>query len=308
MKLRALLQKAKHYQQLIWLLLAMTVTASTFISPTAQLPRKVVDVVFIVDITQSMNARDYHVNGQSINRLEAVKQAIQYSLKQLPCGSKIGIGIFAAKDALLLFNPIELCEHYSLLSQVASRLSWRMAWEGDSNIQRGLYSAIGQVAQLEDKPNIVFFSDGEQTISEQYEAPLEKRAGKINGLIVGVGGNQPVPIPKYNNDNQLAGYWKSKEVGHKNPIYPKTADDEEYLSQIDETRLRQYATITKLNMLRLENPLSLPQILLGDQYTKTKTQTSDIRWILGLSALLLLAFKYLVGLLKYKSTKHAKIS
>jgi mxaL protein len=297
---------AKHYHQLFWLLLAMIVTASTFIAPAAHLPRRVIDLVFIVDITQSMNARDYQVKGQSIDRLQAVKQAIQYSLKQLPCGSKIGIGIFAAKDALLLFNPIELCEHYSLLSQVVSRLSWRMAWAGDSNIQRGLYSAIGQVAQLEDEPNIVFFSDGEQTISEQYAAPLRKRSGKVSGLIVGVGGNQPVRIPKYNNDNQLAGYWKSKEVSHKNPSHAKTTEDEEYLSRLDETKLRQYATVTKLNMLRLENPRLLTQELLKIQYTKTSIQISDIRWILACGALLLLIFPYLIAFLNYKSALSAK--
>ncbi len=300
MNLRKLLLIAKHYHQLFWLLLAIIVTASTFIAPTAHLPRQVIDLVFIVDITQSMNARDYQVNGQSINRLQAVKQAIQHSLKQLPCGSKIGIGIFAAKDALLLFNPIELCEHYSLLSQVVSRLSWRMAWAGDSNIQRGLYSAIGQVAQLEDEPNIVFFSDGEQTTSEQYAAPLEKRSGKASGLIVGVGGNQPVRIPKYNNDNQLAGYWKSKEVGHKNPSKAKTAEDEEYLSRLDETRLREYATVTKLNMLRLENPPLLTQELVKNQYTKTRIQISDIRWILACGTLLLLITPYLIAFMNDK--------
>lgn len=300
MNLRKPVLIAKHYHQLFWLLLAIIVTVSTFISPTARLPRQVIDVVFIVDITQSMNARDYQVKGQSIDRLRAVKQAIQHSLKQLPCGSKIGIGIFAAKDALLLFNPIELCEHYSLLSQVVSRLSWRMAWAGDSNIQRGLYSAIGQVAQLEDEPNIVFFSDGEQTTSEQYAAPLEKRSGKVSGLIVGVGGNQPVRIPKYNNDNQLAGYWKSKEVGHKNPSHPKTAEDEEYLSRLDETRLRQYATVTKLNMFRLENPRLLTQELIINQYTKTRIQVSDIRWILACGALLLLIIPYLIAFVNDK--------
>lgn len=288
------LQLVKHYHQIAWLVLAILVTASTFISPSAELPRRVIDVVFIVDITQSMNARDYRHQGKSIDRLQAAKQAIQYTLKQLPCGSKVGIGIFAAKDALLLFNPIESCEHYSLLNQVVSRLSWRMAWAGDSNIQRGLYSALGQIAQLKDTPNLVFFTDGEQTIREQYAAPLEKRAGKVNGLIVGVGGNQPVRIPKYNKDNQLTSYWKSKDVRHKNPLHTKKADDEDYLSQLDENSLREYAAIAKLNMLRLENQQQLTQTLLTDQYTKTRIQTSDIRWILAFAALLFMVIPYLI--------------
>jgi mxaL protein len=300
MKIRNILLASSHYHRLVSLLLAMAVTASSFISPTAQLPREVLDVVFIVDITQSMNARDYQVKGQSIDRLQAVKQAIQHSLKQLPCGSKVGIGIFAAKDALLLFNPIELCEHYSLLNQVVSRLSWRMAWAGDSNIRRGLYSAIGQIAQLEDKPNIVFLSDGEQTTSEQYSAPLEKRSGKVAGLIVGVGGKQPVRIPKYNDANRLTGYWKSNNVGNKKTVRPKTDEDMDYLSQMDETRLRHYASITKLKMIRLENPLQLSKTLMNDQYTTTKVQTSDIRWLLASTALLIMIYPYLISLIRHK--------
>ena len=299
MSIRTILLASNHYHRLFYLLLAMAVTTTSFISPTAQLPREVLDVVFIVDITQSMNARDYQVNGQSINRLQAVKQAIQHSLKQLPCGSTVGIGIFAAKDALLLFNPIELCEHYSLLTQVVSKLSWRMAWAGDSNIRRGLYSAIGQIAQLEDKPNIVFFSDGEQTTSEQYAAPLKKRSGKVTGLIVGIGGKQPVRIPKYNNANQLTGYWKSNDVGNKKTVHSKADNDLEYLSQMDETRLREYATITKLNMIRLANPLELSQTLMTEQYTKTKKQTSDIRWILACTALLIMVFPYLISFMRH---------
>ena len=294
-------QQIRHSQQIIWLLMAIMLTAVTFISPTAELPRQVVDVVFIVDITQSMNARDIQVNGQSISRLEAARQAIQSTLKELPCGSTVGIGLFAAKDALLLFNPIELCQHYSLLNQVVSRLSWRMAWAGDSNIQRGLYSAIGQVAQLDNKPTLVFITDGEQTINEQYAAPLHARAGKINGLIIGVGGSQPVRIPKYNTDNQQIGYWKSKDVGKKTPIHAKTANDEDYLSQLDETRLREYAAIAKLHMQRLEPGPPLSEMLLTNTYTRTRVELSDIRWILAMAALLAVVIPFLFNSLNMRT-------
>ncbi|HFD13161.1 MAG TPA: VWA domain-containing protein [Crenotrichaceae bacterium] len=296
----------KRHQQIIWLLLAIFVTAFTFISPTAQLPRQVIDVVFIVDITQSMNARDVQQNSQSITRLQAAKHTIQNTLKHLPCGSHIGIGIFAAKDALLLFNPIELCEHYSLLSQVVSRLSWRMAWAGDSNIQRGLYSAIGQVAELDEKPTLVFFTDGEQTISEQYAAPLHKRAGKIKGLIIGVGGNQPVRIPKFNTENEMIGYWKSKDVGNKKPMRSQSSREDDYLSQLDENRLRDYASLAKLKMQRLDRNKSLTDILFTNEYTRTKIQTSDIRWILAIAALAITLLPYLFTLLQKISNKETQ--
>lgn len=301
MRLGQIVQLVKLYQSVIWLLFAISITAATFIVPTAALPKQVIDVVFIVDITQSMNARDVEKNGISISRLDAAKQAIQSTLKHLPCGSTVGIGIFAAKDTLLMFNPIELCEHYSLLNKVVSRLSWRMAWAGDSNIQRGLYSAIGQVAELEGKPGVVFFTDGEQTVSEQYPAPLQKRAGKVNGLIVGVGGSQPVRIPKYSDDNQLIGYWKAKDVGHKNPLHKKDINDEDYLSQMDEGRLREYASITKLDMRRLEHEQQLVDRLLNSDLTRTRTGVSDIRWIFATVALMMLLFPYFVVLLQNRS-------
>ncbi len=291
----------KTNHQILWLLVAIIITALTFISPSAELPRKVIDLVLIIDITQSMNAKDFQHNGQSISRLEGVKLAIQSTLKKLPCGSNVGIGIFASKDALLLFNPIEVCEHYSLLNQVVSRISWRMAWAGDSNIQRGLYSALGQVSQLNEKPNIIFLTDGEQTINEQYAAPLQKRSGKVKGLIIGVGGKQPVRIPKYSNDNQLSGYWKNKDLAHTKSAQSTSEKDEDYLSQLDEKRLREYALIAKLNFLQLQQNQPLTDILLSDEYTKTKIQTSDIRWILAILALTFLLTPYLF---RYLAARH----
>ena len=286
------IQSLQLYRKLVLPLLALSITAATFISPTALLPKQVVNVVFIVDITQSMNARDFSNNGQSISRLEAAKATIKTTLKQLPCGSHVGVGMFASKDALLLFNPIELCQHYSLLDQVISRLSWRMAWAGDSNIQRGLYSALGQVAQLENDPTIVFLTDGEQTVSEHYAPPLAKRSGKVNGLIVGIGGKQPVRIPLYDNDDAIIGYWKGKDVKTGNPLNRRSDNDEEYLSQLDITNLREYAQLSKLNILVLENQQQLADLLNSDPYIKQEIHPTDIRWILGILALLLTLLPY----------------
>jgi mxaL protein len=118
--------------------------------------RPLFNYVFVIDITQSMNARDYHVTDLPADRLSVVKQSIKHALQKLPCDSKASLGLFTNKNMFMLFEPLEICQHYNVLEQSLMKIDWRMAWAADSHIARGIYTSIKEINRMEDKPRLVF--------------------------------------------------------------------------------------------------------------------------------------------------------
>jgi mxaL protein len=76
-----------------------------------------------VDVTQSMNTLDMPQAGSTStavaadSRLAFTRRALQRALADLPCGSKLGLGIFTEYRSLLLLAPLEVCAHYDSCSR-----------------------------------------------------------------------------------------------------------------------------------------------------------------------------------------------
>src|SRR5690606_4660785 len=104
------------------------------INPTVPVRKDSYNIVFDIDITQSMNARDYHVEGMPSDRLSFVKESLKQVVAALPCQSRVGLSLFTTKNSFLLFEPLEVCEHYSVIEQSLMKIDWRMAWAADSHI------------------------------------------------------------------------------------------------------------------------------------------------------------------------------
>ena len=168
-------------------------------NPRVPLEKDSYNLVFVIDITQSMNARDYHLDGLPADRLSFVKTSLKQVIANLPCGSRVGIGLFTTKNSFPLFEPLEICEHYGAIASSLMKIDWRMAWAADSHIARGLYTSLKEIGRLESKPSLVFLTDGQQTPATAKEPRFLLEAGENSGLIVGVGNLQPVPIPKLDN-------------------------------------------------------------------------------------------------------------
>lgn len=166
------------------------------------------DLLVIIDITRSMNARD--MEGQS--RLEAVQRILPEVLARLPCGSRIGLGIFTERRSLTFLEPVEICAGYAPLTGALRALDWRMAWEGDSLVARGLIHARARATAL--GADLVFVTDGQEAPPLPYSGPppVAGMQGKVGGLIIGVGGAVPVPIPKFDRDGRESGFYRPEDV------------------------------------------------------------------------------------------------
>lgn len=255
-----------------WLLLvALLAIVAALFAPRIVRTGDVRDVLVVVDVTGSMNVRDARVAGAPATRLAAAKVAARDILAGLPCGSRLGLAIFTERRSFLLFEPAEVCANFAAIAGSIDDLDWRMAWEGDSYVARGVHSALAMAAEL--KADLVFMTDG-------HEAPplpggalpaFEGKPGEVAGLLVGVGGAEPSPIPKFDQDGREVGFYEEQDVPQENRMGPppedaasragwnprnapwggEAATGTEHLSALREEHLRALAAQTGLGFLAL---------------------------------------------------------
>ncbi|MBS7538860.1 vWA domain-containing protein [Ancylobacter lacus] len=265
------------------LLAALAATCAALLAPRIERPRSARDLLLVVDITGSMNVRDYTVDGRPTSRLEVAKRALRDLLAALPCSSRVGLAVFTERRSFLLFEPAEVCGNFAPLDAELAALDWRMAWEGDSYIARGAQSGW-ELAQAV-RADLVFLTDGHEAPPAPAAGlpPFERSGPPVHGLLVGVGGPEPAPIPKFDEDGRETGFYAEADVPQENRSGPPPADAEsrpgynprnapwgaeaasgtEHLSALREEHLRALAAQLGLGYARLESPDNLAGAVLA---------------------------------------------
>lgn len=300
--------------RLILLLLAIVLLAVTFFNPSLTLQRAVHRYIAVFDITQSMNVSDVGEPPQT--RLDFAKQRLGETINGLTCGSEMGLALFTGHRVFLLFSPIEVCSHYGELTTMINNIDWRMAWEARSEVAKGLHKSIELVEDIGEDIRIVFISDGHEAppVHANFRPAFRGEVGAVQGLIVGVGGNVPMPIPKLDSDGRLMGYWQAHEVmqvdryslgrggdsdnietmvGVENTdIAQRIQAGTEHLSTLREPYLQRLAQETGLNYHRLQSAQDLSTQLNASELALSEARITDMRWLLALIALILLIGSY----------------
>src|SRR6202007_2753657 len=184
------------------LLVAVVLTALALLGPHPVLPHRMFEGIVVLDITQSMNTLDTALGGQPVSRLTFAKARLRSALAQLPCGTKIGWGVFTEYRSYVLLLPLEVCANYAELTSTLERIDNTMAWAGESQISKGLMSALRIAAHIPEHPAIVFVTDGHEAppLRSDYTPVIPDDAANAtdrHGIIVGVGGDELRPIPKF---------------------------------------------------------------------------------------------------------------
>jgi mxaL protein len=255
-----------------WLLvLAFACAAAGIARPHVERVRLRLNALFVVDITGSMNVRDYSEDGKPKSRLEFVKGALVRLLAQMPCGSRAGLAVFSERRPFLLLAPVETCENFAPIAKTISELDWRIAWEGDSHIAEGVYKSIAVAQSF--GADVVFLSDGHESPPLPYSGPpaFEGIRGKVQGLLVGVGGYALSPIPKFDEHGIEVGFLNEGDVPQEwrfgppppgveqrrgynprnAPFGADAAHGNEHLSSVHEEYLRSLAEKTGLGYVHL---------------------------------------------------------
>lgn len=278
-------------------LLALLLSASCLLRPTLPLERPVYRYLAVIDITQSMNVPDYRDESMPRDRLGYVKQSLRQLLADLPCGSELGLGLFTTQNTQILFEPLEVCGHYPAIDDALEHLDWRMAWAADSFIAHGLYSALEQMAGWKKPVRLAFFTDGQQIPEDLEIPPYRGNRGAITGLLIGVGGTEAVPIPRYDQDNRPLGDWRKSDLDVSPNNQPRAGPMEgPLLSRLDEQHLSTLAAATGLGYARLTTATGLAHALKRPELAVNLKVETDMRPALGLAALLI----WLTGYLRRK--------
>ena len=289
------------------LALALALVIAALVVPALKVTRAGVAVLAVVDITGSMNVRDYAVDGRPASRLEIAKAALRRLVADLPCGSRVALALFTERKPFLLFEPVEVCAEFAPLDGALAALDWRMAWEGDSRISAGLYRAVEMAAGL--GTDLLFVTDGQETppLPAGQVPPFEGRPGAVRGLIVGAGAYGLSPIPKFDDRGRESGFYAETDVQQENRFGPPPADAEsragynprnapfgaaaaqgsEHLSSVREGHLKQLAAVTGLAYAHLDGPGGLDRPLIEAGTPRPLPGRIDPRPALGALALAL---------------------
>ncbi|MCQ8180170.1 VWA domain-containing protein [Methylomonas sp. SURF-1] len=280
--------------------------------PTRVARQPLYRLVFVVDITRSMNTEDYQSDGQPVSRLEFVKQTLRRQLLALPCQSQVGLGVFTERRSVVLFEPIEVCAGFAEIDAAIAALDWRMAWAADSRIASGLASTLEAFKNSRD--SLVFFSDGQEAPppNPRYQPDLTVFKGQVKGLIVGVGGDQAAPIPKFDANGKRLGFYRPEDVPHRStfgesdlnpekiegydarnaPFGSRAVSGDEHLSRLHEDYLRKLAGDSGLRYQRLTDTGSLGVALQDSGFAEPGQAETGIAWQFAGLAVLALAALY----------------
>jgi len=299
-------------RRLLLLVAALALTIAAMIGFHLIRNQHVANAIAVVDITGSMNTRDMGNPVGSETRFEAVRTALVRLIQNLPCQSRIGLGLFTERISFLLFNPVEVCGNYDALEGAFSDIDWRMAWQADSYVAKGLYSAIDIASSI--KSDLIFITDGHEAPPLPYTGtpPFSGKPGDVQGLIVGVGGQGKSPIPKYDEDGRQIGVYGPSDVPQDNRIgqAPPGADKregynprnapfgampeggDEHLSSVKTVHLKDLAQITGLTYVELQKTPGLAKPLLASTSIRTIAISTNMGYVPASIALILMVVLY----------------
>jgi mxaL protein len=199
------------------------------VKPQIQLKQEVHNYLLLADVSQSMNAEDVKLGGKNVSRMAYTRHLMKKVVETSPCGTYFSVGVFAAENVGLLFMPLEVCANYDVITDTIDHLEWRMAWAGNSRLSFGIKAAASVFDSLNTPAQMLFFTDGDEAPKVNAINKLDLSSVRIgkNVVFVGVGGHQPVPIPRFNAANKWVGFWPSdaKENGAIGASYSDTSQD-----------------------------------------------------------------------------------
>ena len=301
-----------------WLILALLLLGLAISYSQFRVYQQTYRYLFVVDITQSMNVSDMELDTVVTTRLEFAKSAIGAAFKNLPCGSEAGLAIFTEHRTFVMFNPVEVCEHYRTLSDMLEKVDWRMAWVARSEVAKGLYSALDAARQIEPTTRLVFLTDGHEAppLNRDIRPSFSAEPGSVAGFVGGIGGPVPGRIPHFDDDDNIVGYWRHEDVmqidvyslgrpGTEHGeamvgvnmanIARRIALGQEHLSALREKYLQELAEQTGLDYVRVESPMNFVKRLQNENYAMQTRVLTDFGWIPATLAFACMIYSFVIA-------------
>lgn len=204
----------REHWRLILVACACAALAAAALRPGIRLPARVGSYLLAIDITQSMNVADAGIGGEKVSRLEAARRLASEAVRRLPCGNQAGVAVFTERKTMVLLAPVEVCAHFAAIDDALDHIDWRMAWAADSHLYYGVISALDEIERHLPGTALAFFTDGHQApaLFPGREPKYARTAASPHGVIFGLGGAVPQPVPKFDDQGRIAGYWTAEDA------------------------------------------------------------------------------------------------
>lgn len=307
-RLAALIAYARHHRDFVLLAVAVLLLVIALWRPTVRIQRDIYSYLLVVDITQSMNTQDMKVDGKTVSRIVYTRRLLHDLIGSMPCGTRVSVALFAGSSAALQYSPIEVCDNFDAIQDNIDHMEWRMAWSGNSRLRQGAQSIAHLTRTLGEPAQVVFFTDGEEAprLHAFNTLDLTGFQGGKGWLIVGIGSEQGAPIPKYDENNKLLGYWSSESFQMQPGVAQisqenfGTRDDGVALmdssrqySKLDEDYLKKYSTEIGSNYIRGDSIAKVQSAITTLKPARRDVAPVEINRLLAMLAGLLLIGAYL---------------
>ena len=156
---------------------------------TVRVPSTGVDVVFLVDVSRSMDARDVPPS-----RLERAKRGAEELLARLAPGDRAALAAFGSRGILLA----PLTPDRGALLEFLSALDTRLLHPAGSNLGDGIRAALSAFSGANDRPRIVFvLSDGEDPERQGSLGATEAARAGVRVLAAALGSDLGADVPDH---------------------------------------------------------------------------------------------------------------
>ncbi len=234
-----------------WLLIVIGLADPQTGTKLEKIKRKGVDMVFALDVSNSMMAQDI-----TPNRLERAKQAIIHLLGKLE-NDRVGLVIFAGKS----YIQMPLTTDYSATRLFLSNINPGMIPVQGTAIGDAIETSASMFGNTKQSKAIIAITDGENHEDNATEAAQASAAKSIRVYTIGIGLPEGAPIPVYSGNTQI-GY--KKDVGGNTVI-----------TRINEPMLQEIAKAGKGIFVRANNSQSGVQEVF-DQINKLEKTEYDV--------------------------------
>lgn len=292
-----------------------TLLASAFVlliaaafKPALPLPRNIYSYLLVADISQSMNVVDTTLNGKPTTRIAYTQYMLHHIVANMPCGTRVSIGLFAGVSVAALYNPIEVCNNYAAIQDTIDHLDWRTAWSGNSRIRDSMFTLARVIRAFPEPAQVVYFTDGEEApkLHAFNTKDLTNFQGGNGWLFVGIGSDKGTAIPKLDDKNQVIGYWSADSFAMQpgiaqiseanigvrdNNVAGATGD--RFLSKLQEEYLKEISKQVNGDYVRGDSLQSILAAMKNQKPARRDIAPYDIQWILASIAGLLLIAAYL---------------
>ena len=276
--------------------------------PSIPLPRNIYSYILVVDISQSMNVEDVSLNGKKMSRIAYTQAMLHQVIANMPCDTRVSIGLFAGVSIAALYNPIEVCSNYAAIHDTIDHLDWRTAWSGNSRVRESMLTLARIIRAFPEPAQVVYFSDGEEApkLHAFNTKDLTNFQGGNGWLFVGIGSLEGAPIPKFDENNQLIGYWSNDSFAMQPGIAQiseanlGTRDDnvasgtgDRFISKLQADYLKTLSKEVNGDYVRGDSLQSILSAMKQQKPARTDIAPYSIHWILASIAALLLLMNYL---------------